>query len=139
MADMMDYKSTVGVYCNGYVAIGFRQNSADYDINKNNFILNSCGDGWFRKDKNSGISSSHGLLIRNIKLTNRKKHFYNGVPNVMGELVGDFICYKAEIEYETNDFDPEVCYDKFWVFVHKTVDIKDVLCYINDHKNEWQA
>ena len=124
---MLDYKSTVGKYCNGYVGISFRTDKPEYDINKNNFILNSKFDGWFRKDSYAGVADGYGLMIRNIKITSRKP-----------VLVGDFICHKAEIIYESNDFESSLVIDKFWVFVHKEFDIADVVEYIDSHINEWQ-
>ena len=115
-------------YCNGYIAIGFRTDKAYYDINKTNFELDSKLDGWFRK--NEGRANGYGLCINYIKITNRKKHYQNGNPNWVGESVGDFLCYKAEIDYTTNDFEPSDEIDKFWIFVHKQFDIEDVLEYI---------
>lgn len=124
----------------GFAAIGFRgTESADYAINQNNFYLNAAGDGWFRKDKYAGIASGYGLMIRNIKITNRKKHYHNGEPSFVGQEIGNFVAYKASIIYETNDFESEVVEDKFWVFVHKQFDIKDVVEYIDTHINEWRA
>jgi hypothetical protein len=113
-------------YCNGYASIGFRTADAGYVINHDNFILNSKNDGWFRKDY--GIAKGHGLCINDIKITSR-------VPI----LVGDFICYKAVIQYTNNDFEPKEETDKFWVIVHKRFDIKDVMEYIQENKENWRA
>ena len=122
-------------YCNSFVAIGFRTDKINYDINKDNFILNSKYDGWFRKAE--GIANGHGLCINSIKITNRNKHYHNGEPTWVGEHIGDFKCYKAEIQYTNNDFEPKEETDKFWVIVHKKFDIKDVLEYIEQNKENW--
>jgi hypothetical protein len=111
-------------YTIGYVAIGFRTDKVGYDINKANFILNSKCDGWFRKDE--GIANGYGLCINTIKITSS-----NPI------LVGDFLAYKAKIEYTNNDFEPKEERDFFWVYVHKQFDIKEVLDYIEEHKHEW--
>ena len=112
-------------YACGYVSIGFRKHTNPaYDINFGNYVLNSCGDGWFRKNKDNGISSRHGLCIDKFKLTSKNPTY-----------VGDFRAYKCVIEYTTAEETPDAGF--FWLFVHMHYAIEDVVKYIEEHKHQW--
>jgi hypothetical protein len=141
MCELIDYKEAASVFNSsiGFASIAFRTSEdPSYAINQNNFNLNTTGDGWFRKDKYAGPASGYGLCINSIKITNRKKTYHAGEPTWVGQEVGNFIAYKAIINYTNNNFDPEVEEDKFWVFVHKQFDIHDVIEYIVNHRDEWK-
>lgn len=110
-------------YCSGYVFIAYRtEHDAGYDINQNNYKLNGKGDGWFRKIE--GLCNGYGLAINAVKITSRKP-----------QLVGDFIAYKAIIQFTANDETPAE--DKFWIYVHKHFDIEEVLDYIEKTQHNW--
>jgi hypothetical protein len=137
LAEMKEFKSKNPQhrYCNGYISIGFRGTKSDYDINRDNFSLNGMNDGWFRKI--DGLAKGHGLCINNIRVTNRKYHYFNGEPSFICNTVGDFLCYKAIIDYTNNDFDSKDETDLFWIFVHKNFALADVLDYIEENKEGW--
>lgn len=124
MRSMLDYSASVAArYCNGFVAIGFRENPAEADINRDNYILNSMGDGWFRRVY--GIAKGHGLCLNSIKITSRSP-----------KLVGDFYCHKAKINFTYPDGDLGT--DFFWLYIHEDYDLEQVLTYIEIHKHEWR-
>jgi hypothetical protein len=112
-------------YCNGWVFIAFRdKKKVSYVINEDNFVLNSYGDGWFRKAKGTRWPYI-GLCIKDIKITSRTPI-----------LIGDFICHKCECNYI--DYQEDHCKDKFWLFIHKKFELKDVLEYIETYSKEWR-
>lgn len=111
-------------YCSGHIAIAHREEGepACYAINKSNYKLNGKCDGWFRKIE--GLANGYGLAINSIKITSRTPL-----------LVGNFLTYKAVIQYTANDETPAT--DKFWVFVEKSFDIEEVLEYIQENQHKW--
>lgn len=109
-------------YCSGHVFIGYRFSDARTDINRCNYKLNGKGDGWFRKIE--GVANGYGLAINTVKITSRQP-----------QLIGDFIAYKAVIQYTANDETPAE--DKFWIFVQKQFDIEEVLEYIELTQHNW--
>lgn len=129
MSDLLEKMSSIKtnkVYSNGMVSIGFRQDQAVYDINKNNFELNfSDNDGWFRK--NYGIAKGYGLCINEIKITSAKPVY-----------AGDFSCYKCKIKFTDCDFEGTEKSDLFWLYIHKELDIIKVLHYIDITKENWK-
>lgn len=126
LAEMKEFKSKNPAhrYCNGYISIGFRSKDADYDINKDNFVLDGGNDGWFRKI--DGIAKGYGLAINELKVTS--KQFW---------VVGDFYCFKAKIAYTNWNWNPEDETGLVWVFVHKAFEIEEVLEYIEENKEGW--
>jgi hypothetical protein len=111
----------------GYASISFRKttNPANPDELYTGYICNSHGDGWFRKEKSNSITSGYGLAINDVKVTSRK-------PIAIGK---NFLAYKAKIEYINNEEQVET--DMFWIYVHNSHTIEDVLNYIEDHQEEW--
>lgn len=128
MSKITDYVEAynVGGFYIGYASILFRENNdPNTDLSSRHgfpYVLNSKNDGWFRKTE--GIAQGYGLCINSIKITSRKP-----------QLMGKFICYKAQIDYTSHEETPAS--DKFWVLVHQQFDIQEVLQYIEDNKKNW--
>lgn len=122
---ILDYHKSVnaGHYA-GYASISYRINiDPAYDIHTP-FVLNSCGDGWFRKDKHAGVTAGCGLCINSIKITGRiHKH------------LGKYTALKCIIDF--TDYNEEPATDKFWLFVHDDYTVEEVLQYIEDNKDKW--
>ena len=111
----------------GYAAISFR----DADPNRNShraFVLNSKDDGWFRRDDNNSIADGFGLAINEIKVTTRT------APVKMG----NFNVYKVIIDYTDWSWEAKEERDFFWLYVHENFELKEILDYINENKENWR-
>lgn len=119
----LDYKETVGKYYLGYASLSFRTTNFQSDIHKA-FVLNSKGDGWFRKD--NGIADGYGLCINRIKITSKTVRD-----------IGAYLVYKCKIEYTGNDDEQTPETDLFWLYVHKNFEVEEILEYIKENKDKW--
>ena len=122
---ILDYsKSVTERHYAGYASISFRQNNDPaYDIHRV-FVLNSHNDGWFRRDKQSGIMSGVGIAINSIKITSRNPQY-----------LGNYVAHKCKIDYINNE--EEQTSDIFWLYVHKNFTLEEVIKYIEDNQENW--
>lgn len=119
----LDYTKSVNEkYYLGYCAISFRDQSPNGNSHRT-FVLNSKGDGWFRRT--SGPGDGYGLCINDLKITSSK-------PNKMG----DFNVYKCVINYI--NWNEEEARDFFWLYVHKNFELEEILEYIEENKHNWR-
>lgn len=132
--DIRDFQTArfkEGAYL-GFAAIGFRfSNNPGMDANKNEpYLLGSKGDSWFRKDEGHG--TGYGLAIRKVKVTSKR-------PFEFGS--GAYSAYKAKITYNpvsnTEDDSENYETDDFWIFVHETFELKDVIDFINKNVDKY--
>ncbi len=107
---------------NAAIAFRFDNNPAGSFYHRYPYILNSKGDGWFRKD--SGLGDGYGLVIRSIRVTSRKP---------IEHLDGTF--HKAIIDY--TDVSGRDQREPFWLYVSKHFTLEEVLNYIESNKSKW--
>lgn len=108
----------------GFVAIDYREANDPREFFYGfPYVLNSKGDGWFRKFEGQG--NGYGLALKSIKITSTKPI-----------EKGSFKLYKASIEFEDH-YEDSIEKGKFWVAIHKQFTLDEVLGYIEKHKHEW--
>lgn len=110
----------------GYASISFRDNTPNMNSHRA-FVLNSKGDGWFRRDDKDSVSDGYGLVINEIKVTTRTN------PIVMG----NYNVYKCVITYVDWSWEAEEKKDFFWIYIHKNFDLSEILDYIEENKENW--
>lgn len=111
----------------GYVFIKFRE-GGKHDVAKSEYILNSMGDTWFRKveDHPKG-TKGYGLAIQDLKVTSKTPMQY-----------GRSNAYKASIKYTPVSDENTIETASVWLYIYNEYELKDVLKYINLHKNKWK-
>jgi len=98
----------------GNAAIDYRSNQQMF----NAYVLNSKGDGWFRKTE--GISKGYGLALKNIKVTQKE-----------GKIFGDYLQYKVKLTYIDDNTEKETTDMGYLVINTKNTTLDEVLNYIS--------
>lgn len=108
----------------GYAAISFRTTNFQSD-SLLPFVLNSKGDGWFRRTE--GNSDGYGLAINDFQITTRSE------PITMGH----YKVYKCKINFTdwSQEYKNET--DFFWLYVHENFELEEILAYIEENKKDW--
>ena len=92
------------------------------------YILDVKHDGWFRKSE--GVAKGYGTALRSIKLSGSKTKTWG-----TGSLLPILLTY---LPHTADEEDPKL-YEKSkgFLYVHNSVEAKEVVDYINANKSKW--
>jgi hypothetical protein len=92
------------------------------------YILDVKHDGWFRKSE--GVAKGYGVMLRGIKLSGRKTKEW-----ATGSLLPVMVTFLPLTQDEEDPKQYET--SKGFLYVHNSVDAKEVVDYINANKSKW--